>query len=106
MLTCNGSIEPRVSRTIHFAHATSAKRRLNFIGTKFRARGESHSCVRLYSYASFSGGFNYSGCMVAYADVEDAAAGQALNFRTRRRSGGTRIGSAVQHTISPVGTLT
>src|SRR5208282_628621 len=37
-----------VASAIHFAHPACAKRRLNFIRTKFRAGSESHSCARLY----------------------------------------------------------
>ena len=33
----DGAVQPRIARAIHFAHATSAKRRLNFVGTEFRA---------------------------------------------------------------------
>jgi hypothetical protein len=43
----NGAIETRVFRAIDLAHAPRAEGRLDFIGTKFRARGEGHSCVQL-----------------------------------------------------------
>ena len=43
----NGAIETRVFRAIDLAHAPCAEGRLDFIGTKFRARGEGHSCVQL-----------------------------------------------------------
>ena len=34
--------EARVAGAIHFAHAAGAERRLNFVGAKLAARGESH----------------------------------------------------------------
>src|SRR5580692_1070945 len=41
---CNGAIEADVPRTIHLAHPSSAQGRLNFVGAKFRAGGQSHWC--------------------------------------------------------------
>jgi len=43
----NGAVEPGVLGAIHLAHTSRAERRLNFIRTKFRTRGEGHSCVQL-----------------------------------------------------------
>src|ERR1700733_13382752 len=48
-------IKPRVARTIHFAHTSSAERRLNFIGTKFCTRGEGHACAPLYRAEQVTG---------------------------------------------------
>ena len=43
----NGAIEARVFRAVHLAHAAGAERRLNFIGAKSRARGQSHASAQL-----------------------------------------------------------
>jgi hypothetical protein len=43
----DGTVQPRVAGTIDFAHAARAQRRFDFVGAKFRARGEGHSCVQL-----------------------------------------------------------
>src|SRR5438045_3970839 len=45
---CDHAVKPRVSSTVHFAHAASAECRLNFVWTEFRARGEGHRCAPLY----------------------------------------------------------
>src|ERR1700687_910085 len=33
-----------IQRTVHFPHSAGAKRRLDFVGTEFRARSEGHRC--------------------------------------------------------------
>ena len=43
----DGAIQARVARTIHLTHAACAKRRLNFIGSEFRARGQGHVWAQL-----------------------------------------------------------
>jgi len=37
--------EPSVVRAVHLPHATSAQRRLNFIGAEFRPNSEGHGCA-------------------------------------------------------------
>lgn len=50
-LNGDGSIQAGVICPIDFAHAASAKRRLNFIRAEFRARGEGHLSALLYPRA-------------------------------------------------------
>src|SRR5260370_19260056 len=40
----HNTIQPRVQGTVNFSHATRGERRLDFVGTEFRARGKSHPC--------------------------------------------------------------
>src|SRR6266705_4530459 len=39
----DGALEPRVASAIDFAHPSRAQRRLNLVGSQFRARGEGHN---------------------------------------------------------------
>ena len=43
----NRAIQARVAGAIHFAHATRAERRLDFVGAKSSARGQSHAWAQL-----------------------------------------------------------
>ncbi len=43
----DSAFEARVAREVHFAHAASTQRGLNFIRTEFRARGEGHARAQL-----------------------------------------------------------
>ena len=43
----NRAFQSRVASAIHFAHATRAERRFDFVGAKSRARGQSHACAQL-----------------------------------------------------------
>jgi len=45
------TVEARIARPIHFAHAARAQRRENLIGTEFGARRECHECVLFYGPA-------------------------------------------------------
>ena len=40
----HGAIKTGVKSTVYFPHSTCAQRRLNFVGTEFRARDEGHRC--------------------------------------------------------------
>ena len=42
------SVEPNIPCAIHFTHASSTQRTLDFVGAEFHARGEGHG-VRNYS---------------------------------------------------------
>ena len=43
----DGSVKARVAGTVHLAHATCAERRLNFVGAKSGARGQSHGSAAI-----------------------------------------------------------
>src|SRR5580700_10510552 len=59
------AVQARISRPIHFSHASSAEERFNLVGTEFRSGSESHSCARLYPGASFCEGCNCSDALSA-----------------------------------------
>ena len=48
-LDSDGSVEPSIPCAIHFTHASSTQRRLDFVRAEFRARGEGHVCAQFYS---------------------------------------------------------
>ena len=47
ILIGNRAIEASVPGPIYFAHAARTQRRLDFVGTEFRAGGQSHECAQL-----------------------------------------------------------
>ena len=47
-LNGNNAIEAGVASAVDLAHATGAERRLNFVGAKFRARGQGHLGAKLH----------------------------------------------------------
>jgi hypothetical protein len=46
-LDCYSAVEAGVTSLVHFAHAAGAKRRLDFIGAEFCARGQGHAWAQL-----------------------------------------------------------
>jgi hypothetical protein len=46
----HGTVEARIARTVHLAHATRSERRLDFVWTKFDTGSEGHQlCAQLYA---------------------------------------------------------
>jgi len=43
----NRAVKTRIPGAVHLAHAASPERRLDLVGTEFRAGGESHRCPQL-----------------------------------------------------------
>ena len=41
------AVESGIPRPIHFAHSARTQRKLDFVGAKFRARGQSHAWAQL-----------------------------------------------------------
>ena len=50
------AVEAGVAGAVDFAHPARTQRRLNCIGTEFRARGKGHSCASLYPAHYSTGG--------------------------------------------------
>jgi uncharacterized damage-inducible protein DinB len=50
----DGPIQAGVSGPVHFSHPAASKRRLDFIGAKFTARGKGHPSMSLYMAQEFS----------------------------------------------------